>query len=73
MCNEDVSLAGIERQIASTTRDLRELIGQAATSSGPMSGDIVSQLIEDRAARLESLITQRDQLLRSQVQPSEPD
>ncbi|CCE10669.1 hypothetical protein BRAS3843_520185 [Bradyrhizobium sp. STM 3843] len=63
MSDEDANLAEIERQIAAATEDLRELIGQADAYTGTMGGDAVSQLIEDRVARLELLIRRREQLL----------
>ncbi|WP_454630706.1 hypothetical protein [Bradyrhizobium cenepequi] len=66
MSDEDASLAEIERQITAATENLRELIGQADAYSGTMSGDVVSQLIEDRVARLELLIRRRERLLVSQ-------
>ncbi|MBR0858287.1 hypothetical protein [Bradyrhizobium liaoningense] len=66
MSDEDANLAEIERQIAAATEKLRELIGQADAYSGTMSGDVVSQLIEDRIARLELLIGRRERLMVSQ-------
>jgi hypothetical protein len=66
MSDEDANLTEIERPIAAATEDLRELIGQADAYTGTMGGDVVSQLIENRVARLELLIRRRERLLASQ-------
>ncbi|QOG21561.1 MULTISPECIES: hypothetical protein [Bradyrhizobium] len=67
MHGEDIHLAEIERQIAATTANLRELIEQAASYSAAMNEELVGQRIDDQAARLEMLIRRREELLRSRA------
>ncbi|QIO32342.1 MULTISPECIES: hypothetical protein [Bradyrhizobium] len=67
MPSEDIRLAEIERQIAVTAANLRELIEQAASYSVATSEELVGQRIDDQAARLESLIRRREELLRSRA------
>ncbi|WP_445218329.1 hypothetical protein ACKWRH_42010 [Bradyrhizobium sp. Pa8] len=65
MHGEDIHLAEIERQIAATAAKLRELIEQSTSHLAAMSEELVGQRIDDQAARLEILITRREQLLRA--------
>lgn len=67
MHGEDIHLAEIERQIAATTANLRELIEQAASYSVAMNEELVGQRIDDQTARLEMLIRRREELLRSRA------
>ncbi|MBR0748799.1 hypothetical protein JQ582_33200 [Bradyrhizobium japonicum] len=65
MHGEDIHLAEIECQIAATAAKLRELIEQSASHVVAMSEELVGQRIDDQAARLETLIRRRDELLRA--------
>ncbi|WP_158668417.1 hypothetical protein [Bradyrhizobium guangdongense] len=67
MHGEAIHLAEIERQIAATAANLRELIEQAASYSAAISEELVGQRIDDQAARLEILIRRREELLRSRA------
>ncbi|MBR0911635.1 hypothetical protein [Bradyrhizobium japonicum] len=67
MHDEDIHLTEIERQIATTTATLRELIEQSASYSTAMSEELVGQRIDEQATRLEILIGRREELLRART------
>ena len=71
MHGDDIHLTEIERQIATTTADLRELNEQAASCSVAMNEELVGQRIDDQAARLEILIRRREELLRSRLEKTD--
>ncbi|MCP3395079.1 hypothetical protein NLM27_40765 [Bradyrhizobium sp. CCGB12] len=71
MHGDDIHLTEIERQIATTTADLRELNEQAASCSVAMNEELVGQRIDDQVARLEILIRRREELLRSRLKKTD--
>jgi hypothetical protein len=65
MSHVPLSLAEIERRIAATRQNLIELEEQAAAISGAAVEELNARRIADQEAQLESLTSQRDELLQS--------
>jgi hypothetical protein len=62
-----LSLAEIERRIAATRGNLRELEEQAAAISGAAVEELNARRIADQEAQLQRLVGQRDELLQSRA------
>ena len=62
-----LSLTEIERRIAATRGNLRELEEQAAAISGAAVEELNARRIADQEAQLQRLVQQRDELLQSRA------
>jgi hypothetical protein len=64
MSNSSPSLAELEQRIAITRDNIRQLVEQAAASSGAETEDRNADRIAQQTEELERLIKQRDALLK---------
>ena len=64
MAEIPLTLTEIEGRMAAIRENIRELIEQAAASSGAADDDLASQRIAEQEAQLEILTRQRDELQR---------